>query len=289
MQQTEYAEHVVKQYEEEYGVTLRLHDTPMPSTARVDPRDCDTDPDAIVANAGNAQRMRSVLGLCQFLHTRADISFSLVELSRVAANPTEQHILWLEHLLGYLKRTKHLGLTFGGKRFLDSKLKHQITAFSDATWGSCLATRKSMTCFTVMLNGATIFHKSKRQKIVATSTAQSEYCALSSCVSFVRALLYVMHDLGFHQVAAAPVTTSVDNQAAIAIGNDVMSSVRSRCFEIKHHFVKHAVHMQWVKLKFVESNQNPSDVGTKPLERYAFVRHVRFILGGKLNDRLEYV
>ena len=122
----------------------------MPNNARVDPRDCDTDPNAIVANAGNAQRMRSVLGFCQFLHTRADVSFSLVELSRVAANPTEQHILWLEHLLGYLKRTKHLGLTFGGKRFLDSKLKHQSTAFSDATWGSCLATLKSMTYFTVM-------------------------------------------------------------------------------------------------------------------------------------------
>ena len=171
---------------------------------------------------------------------------------------------------------------------MDPKVRNQINAFSDASWGSCLETRRSMTCFTIMLNGAAIYHKCKRQKIVATSTAESEYCAPSSCVSFVRSLLYVVFDLGYTQLASTCVTTSCDNQAAIAIGNDLQSSLRSRCFEIKHHYVKHAVHMGWVRLAFVESKANPSDIGTKPLERVLFIRHARFILGGKLNEKLDY-
>ena len=171
MQQTEYVEHLVTNYEQDHDVVLRMHDTPMPADIRIDPRECIGEPSA---NARNAQIMRGVLGLCLYLHTRPEIQYSVVELARIAHNPNAQHMALMEHLLGYLKRTKHLGLTFGGRKFMDPKVRNQITAFSDASWGSCLETRRSMTCFTIMLNGAAIYHKCKRQKIVATSTAESE-------------------------------------------------------------------------------------------------------------------
>ena len=46
---------------------------------------------------------------------RPDVAFALAQLGRFMRYPTEEHHAAVERVLGYLFKTKDLGITFGGK------------------------------------------------------------------------------------------------------------------------------------------------------------------------------
>jgi hypothetical protein len=63
-----------------------------------------------------------------------------------------------------------------------SKASSQLCAYSDSDWAESRIDRKSNSGIACLLEGALVIWKSKKQKIVATSSAEAEYVALSLTV-----------------------------------------------------------------------------------------------------------
>ena len=104
--------------------------------------------------------------------TRPDIAFAVNILARYAATPTMRHWNGVRRILRYLKRTEDYGILY--RRGSTEKLR----GYADAGYKSDPNTGKSQGGYVFKLGGAAISWRSKKQTVVATSTAHAELIAL---------------------------------------------------------------------------------------------------------------
>ena len=78
-------------------------------------------------------------------------------------------------VLRYLKGTADLGITYTR----DLPNPNGLTAYADADWAQCTATRRSYSAYCLMLNGGAVSWKSAQQKSVASSTSEAEFVIAS--------------------------------------------------------------------------------------------------------------
>jgi hypothetical protein len=73
--------------------------------------------------------------------------------------------------------------------------------FVDSDWAGCPDSRRSTSgyIYTLMLNGAVVSWKSKRESVVALSTDEAEFIAPSSMVQEVIYTRCLLEKLGFQQ------------------------------------------------------------------------------------------
>ncbi|OWY94946.1 polyprotein [Phytophthora megakarya] len=97
-------------------------------------------------------------------------------------------------------RSRDLGIVYNR-----TKGKAELTAYTDADWGSNLDDRRSVSGTMMMISGAPVVFKSKYQRTVALSSAEAEYMALSQCTQEVLWTRAKLKDLGHEQVGATQV------------------------------------------------------------------------------------
>ncbi|POM71523.1 Copiatype Polyprotein [Phytophthora palmivora] len=94
--------------------------------------------------------------------TRPDLAFALGQSSRFTANPSSKQV-------GTIKRLDPL-ITVSRARGNSAKLRN-------SDWANDPGQRKSTTGFVFMLAAGGVAWMSKRQSIIALSTAEAEYCS----------------------------------------------------------------------------------------------------------------
>jgi hypothetical protein len=104
--------------------------------------------------------------------TRPDIAHAVGVVSRYMSNPGKQHWEAVKWILRYLRGTSDMSLCFAGA---DLKLQGYV----DADLAGDVDSRKSTTGFVYTLGGTAVCWASKLQKIVAISTIEAEYVALT--------------------------------------------------------------------------------------------------------------
>ncbi|XP_024043052.1 uncharacterized protein LOC112099809 [Citrus clementina] len=107
----------------------------------------------------------------------------------VFENPSLYRSLACKRVLRYLQSTANYGLQFYNSGSLN------LTAFSDADWGSDLNDRRSVGGYCVYLGNSLISWSSKKQHIVSRSTAESEYRALALAAAEVLWITYLLKEL----------------------------------------------------------------------------------------------
>eukprot|EP00961_Rhodomonas_salina_P207417 2799690-Rhodomonas_salina.1 len=93
------------------------------------------------------------------------------------ANPGPSHIAAAKRILQYAKGTSTVGITYTA----GSAAANQLYAYVDADHAGDTEGRHSVTGYCVMMNGGAISWESKRQKVTALSSAESEFYAASAC------------------------------------------------------------------------------------------------------------
>lgn len=100
-----------------------------------------------------------------------DIALAVGKCSRYAANPTLTHDLALKRSVRYLAGSAHLGLMYGPS----NETNGELVGYIDSLYEGFLDTRRSTSGYTFLFWNGPITWSSKRQPVVALSTAESEY------------------------------------------------------------------------------------------------------------------
>ena len=127
--------------------------------------------------------------------TRPDIQYTVNRLASYNANPSLQHTTVLKRLLRYLSSTRDFGITY--RKTSGEKL---FVGYADASFGS-VDEYKSVTGYVFIAGGAAIVWKSVKQSVIAMSSTEAEYVALSEAGCEVIWLRNLYSELGFIQSA----------------------------------------------------------------------------------------
>ena len=150
----------------------------------------------------------------------------------------------------------------------------------DSDWAGCPDSRKSTSGYVLMLNGAAVSWKSKRQSVVALSSAEAEFVAASSMVQEVIYVRKFLDNLGFPQEKPTPIFE--DNRTCVAWSEgSVGGSDRAKHIDLREHFVHDAVSRGILKLESIPSAENVADLLTKPLSVTPFQTLRKILLGYK--------
>ena len=121
--------------------------------------------------------------------------------------------------------------------------------------------------------GVPVSWRSKSQKSVSLSSSEAEYIALSEAskeVMFVAQLLESM------QITVKyPVMVRVNNVGAIFMASNIMTTSHTKHVDIWYKYVNEYVEDGIVKIIFVKSADNDSNILTKNLSAELYKKHAR--------------
>ena len=256
LSQEAYIERIIREFNME---NMKPASTPAPVSDLFLPVDS-TDPQLL--DKKQTVQYQSMVGALLYAAniTRIDIAFIVGQLCRYTSKPCVHHIQAATHVFRYLKRTTAACLIFGLQSF-DPKFI-DVTAYSDANWGSDLETGKSNSGGLVRFNGDIISWHSKRQKSVAQSSAESEYMALAETVKEVLWYRSWVYEIFGHYIRC---TIRCDNTAAIQLSQNDSIHNRSKHINIRYHLVRDTVKKGRIDITWVGTREQQADILTKAL------------------------
>ncbi|KAG6510505.1 hypothetical protein ZIOFF_028529 [Zingiber officinale] len=104
--------------------------------------------------------------------------------------------------------------------------KFELYGFSDSDWACSVDDMKSTSGYCFSLGSACFSWYSKKQEIVAQSTAEAKFVAATSAVNQAIWLRKLLNDMGY--IMEKETKVSVDNQAVLAISKNPVFHVLVR-------------------------------------------------------------
>ncbi|GAB2265823.1 hypothetical protein Dimus_037848 [Dionaea muscipula] len=194
--------------------------------------------------------------------TRPDLSFSISLLSRYMSNPGIEHWHALKWLLRYLNSSVTVGLQFG--KWTSSL---DLAAYVDADFAGDRDSRKSTTSYMITLAGNCISWKSQLQPLVALSSTESEYVAITDVSKeaiWVQGLLKEINVLNNNCIIFT------DSQSALHLCKNPVHHDRTKHVDVKYHFVRDILAAGVLEISKVPTEENPADMGTKVISAGKF-------------------
>jgi hypothetical protein len=144
----------------------------------------------------------------------------------------------------------------------------RIEVYTDVNWADCQDDRKSTSGHCAFVGGNLISWRNKKQNVVARSTVEVEYCAMTLGVSEGMWLQRLLLELGLSEKKF--IMLYCDNKAAINIANNPIHYDRTKHVEIDRHFIKEKLDSGEICLPFVRATEQLADVFTKRLHTAKF-------------------
>ncbi|KAJ4727272.1 Retrovirus-related Pol polyprotein from transposon TNT 1-94 [Melia azedarach] len=201
---------------------------------------------------------RSVIGALQYATlTRPELAYGVNKLSQFMAKPLVPHWTACKRVLRYLKDTKDYGLEF------TTSNNNDLVGFCDADWGCDVDDRKSISGYCIFLGGNLVSWSSKKQHVVARSSAESEYRAIALTCAEITWISSLLSELNM-AIPSAPVIWS-DSISAAAIASNPVLHGRTKHIEIDLHFIRDKVSAGEIEIQYISSQEQTADILTKPL------------------------
>lgn len=188
--------------------------------------------------------------------TRPDINFSVILLSRYLNEPKSPHWGAVKRIMRYVKGTLDRKISYSGKS--------GIVGFCDSDYAADVDDRKSTSGYLFMMNGGAISWSSKKQSIIAQSTAEAEFTSLSSATKeaiWLRSMSFEL--LG----ATTAIQLFCDNKSAIDMARNNNVSEKTKHIDIKLKFVHSEIDSGRILLDHISTDEMLADVLTKALPK----------------------
>ncbi|KAJ0890399.1 putative RNA-directed DNA polymerase [Helianthus annuus] len=112
--------------------------------------------------------------------------------------------------------------------------------------------------------GGAVSWQSRLQKCVALSTTEPKYTAATETCKELLWLKRFMQELSFMQQRCVVLC---DNESTIHLAKNAMFHTRTKHVDVRYHWIRDAIEDKLFELEKVHTNDNGSDMFTKPLAR----------------------
>ena len=165
-------------------------------------------------------------------------------------------------ILKYLKNAP-------GRGFLFSKNSElEVVGYTNADWAGDQTNRRSALGYFTFVGGNLVTWRSKKQKVVARSSAEAEYRGMAHGVCELLWIRNVLKDLRIKY--REPMDLHCDNKAAIEIAHNPVQHDRTKHVEVDRHFIKENLDRKIIKFPFVQSEDQLADILTKAVSGRVF-------------------
>ncbi|GJY29887.1 zf-CCHC domain-containing protein [Tanacetum coccineum] len=159
------------------------------------------------------------------------------------------------------KGNSHLGLWYPKGTGLET------IVYADSDHAGDFVDRKSTSGVCTFIGCCLTSWMSKKQTALAISTTKAEYVSLGK--AFQQAL-WMKQALVDYKVKLNDIPILCDNKGAIDLNKNPIIHSRTKHIEIRHHFLRDNVQKGNISIEKVASEDNISDILTKPLKREPF-------------------
>ncbi|XP_021985998.1 secreted RxLR effector protein 161-like [Helianthus annuus] len=160
-----------------------------------------------LADKERYQRLVGKLIYLSLSLTRPDIAYAVGVVSQFMHQPQVAHMEAAMRILRYLKGTVGHGVLFKTDGLLN------VEFYTDADWAGDKGNRRSTSGYFSLVGGNLVTWRSKKQKVVALSSAELEFRGIARGLSEVLWIKKLLEDIGFSQ--REPSIIMCDNTAAI--------------------------------------------------------------------------
>ena len=222
---------------------------------------------------------RNLIGALMWIArcTRPDILYAVTKLARCSAAYDHTHFKAAKRILLYLKGTVNKTLLY--KANSASALKDftvQCDGYADADYASDASSRRSTTGWVVNVFGQTVSYGSRLQKSVALSTTEAELMAqteLAKDMVFITNLTAEMFPV------VKPVNCYCDNHGCVHVINGLTTTARSKHIQVREFYIRELVQDGLITVLTVPTDDNVSDILTKPLPLPKHAKFANILLG----------
>jgi Reverse transcriptase (RNA-dependent DNA polymerase) len=212
----------------------------------------------------NKERYQRLVGKLIYLsHTRSDIAYAVSFVSQFMHNPCEEHFEAVIRIIKYLKGVPGKGIMFRKNGHLE------IAGYTDADWAGSISDRKSTSGYFTFVGGNLVTWRSKKQNVVALSSAEAEFRGISKGLCKLLWLKKLLTELGFPQKRA--MNLFCDNKATIDISHNPVQHDRTKHVEVDRHFIKEKLETNVIQIPHVRSEEQIADILTKGVASKVFL------------------
>lgn len=235
--------------------------TPLPANLKLSRNGSDVFEDPLL--------YRSIIGALQYATiTRPELGYAVNKVCQFMSQPLTSHWIDVKRILRYLKSTINFGRSLQPATSVNPLC---IKAFCDADWATDIDDRRSTSGACIFLGPNLISWWSKKQTLVAKSSAEAKYRSLALAASEVLWIQSLLLEL--HVTIPAP-TIFCDNQSTVALSHNPVLHSRTKHMELDIFFVWEKVLSKTFQVDYVPSQAQVVDILTKPFAKTAFC-HLR--------------
>ena len=262
----------------------------------------------------NRSEYQSKIGSIMYamLGTRPDLAYTISNLSKHNDRPTRCHHIGLQRVFRYLQETQHTRIRY-------QRLDDEHTVFpksfgyTDSDWAGDQHDRKSTSGYVLLLCGGAISWKSRKPDVVATSSTEAEYVALSEAAKesiWLRRLLTELEsrvitstspditaqdfdiiypsskssdtnaktttsDILEPSTSTTPQVIYADNQGAIKLSENPQFHARTKHIDIRYHYIRTAQERNEVSVVYIPTADMTANLLTKALSREKHQKHMK--------------
>ena len=138
-----------------------------------------------------------------------------------------------------------------------------MKVYTDANYAGSIVDRRSTTGYCMFLGGNLVTWRSKKQNVVARSSAEAEFRAMAQGVCELLWMKIILDDLKIKY--EAPMGLVCDNKSAISIAHNPVQHDRTKHIEIDRHFIKEKLDSGLIATEYIPSKLQLADMFTKGL------------------------
>lgn len=176
----------------------------------------------------------------------------------------------MRRILQYLKGTPGRGLYF--KKNSDKG----IEVYTDSDWAGFASDRKLTTGYCTFGWGNLVTWRSKKQSVVARSSAEAELRAMAHGICEGIWLKRMLEEIRIPTNSTMKILC--DNRASISMAKNLVHRDRTKHVEIDRHFIKEKIDQDIIAVTHVSSCNQTADILTKALPRRSY-EDIRTSLG----------
>ena len=192
--------------------------------------------------------------------------------------PKEAHWQAAKRILRYVKGTKGFGILY------TTSENSELVGYTNSDWAGSVDDRKSTSGYVFHMGSGAISWASKKQPIVALSTAEAEYVAATTTACQTIWMRRMLRSLCQEQTKGTVIFC--DNSSAIALSKNYVFHKRTKHIDTKFHYIKELVNNGEIILEHCRTREQFADILAKPLGQKSF-KFLRKCLGMTDNPAVE--